>query len=303
MFEAIPVTDRESWLAMRQKDVTASVVGCLLGVHEYTTAYELAALKSGRISSDPEETAPMKRGRLLEPVAVELLREERPDWRIERGQHYWRDPVARLGATPDVLAFDPERGPGVVQIKSVERGVYSRKWRQEDGSVQPPLWIAVQAMLEAHATGRNWAVVCPLVVGFGVEMPIIPVPIIPGVIERIYNEVRLFWAIVDSGELPPPDYRRDADVIDALFPENGETVDLTGDNRIMELLTARSISKGIQKREKEVCETIDAEILDKLQGATVGIVSGGRSITHKTIFRKGYEVKPTNYRQLRCPDV
>src|SRR5262245_7287249 len=80
--ERIEYGDREAWLKLRGKDVTASVAGALLGVHEFTTPYGLWALKSGKIAEDPEETGPMRRGRLLEPVAIELIQEEHPDWAL-----------------------------------------------------------------------------------------------------------------------------------------------------------------------------------------------------------------------------
>ena len=61
--ESWPVTDRESWLKRREKDVTASVAAALFGdgVHPYITAYELYCLKAGLIEADPEETPAMRR--------------------------------------------------------------------------------------------------------------------------------------------------------------------------------------------------------------------------------------------------
>ena len=116
-----PVTDRTAWLKMRERDVTASVAGALFGdgVHDFTTRYGLWALKSGRLRQDPGETDAMRRGRLLEPVAVQLMRELRPAWTIEPCATYFRDAGERIGATPDAFAVDPDRaGFGVLQIKS-----------------------------------------------------------------------------------------------------------------------------------------------------------------------------------------
>ena len=156
--ETWPVKDRTSWLALRKSDVTASAIGSLLGVHEYMTPYALWALKSGIISEDPEETPAMMRGRLLEPVAIELLREMHPSWTITTPSTYYRDPATRIGATPDALVKDPLRkGFGVLQIKTVEPSIFRRKWQTDDRTVEPPLWIATQALVEAHLTGALWA--------------------------------------------------------------------------------------------------------------------------------------------------
>jgi hypothetical protein len=50
----------------------------------------LWALKSGRVAAGAEETAAMIRGRLLEPVALDLLREQRPGWEITQPSAYYR---------------------------------------------------------------------------------------------------------------------------------------------------------------------------------------------------------------------
>ena len=81
--EVFTPRDRAAWLKVRGKDVTASVVGALFNAHEFITPYELWARKTGRLPKDSEETVAMRRGRLLEPVAVQMLRVDHPDWQIE----------------------------------------------------------------------------------------------------------------------------------------------------------------------------------------------------------------------------
>src|SRR5258708_3490433 len=191
---------REQWLACRSQDVTASIAGALLGVHPYSTAYGLYLLKKGLIAEDPEETGPMRRGRLLEPVAVQMLREDKPNWTIHDHPigYYYRDPASRLGATPDVLATDEHGKPGIVQIKSVEPSIFRRDWKNEDGTIEPPLWIVVQGIIEAYLTGAEWAAVAPMVVGFGLEMPVIPIPLHAGILDRLKAEVSEFWQRIEA---------------------------------------------------------------------------------------------------------
>lgn len=294
-----------AWHRYRGQDVTASIVGALFGAHEFVTPYELWALKSGRLHNDPEESEPMKRGRLLEPVAVRLLREMRPTWTITHNTgpgDYWRDKDARLGGTPDVLAVDPERGPGIVQIKSVEAGTYRRKWLDADGLIEPPFWISLQAATEAYLTGSKWAAVAPLVIGHGVEMPIIDVPLIPGVIDRIKDETIAFWRMVESGEEPLPDFSRDASTIERLYAaDQGEEIDLSRDNHIFDLIASRHRLKAAAKDCHAQVEAIDAEIKHKLQGATIGHLPGGRKITWKGQRRAGFWSPPSSFRVLRVP--
>lgn len=300
--EVYDATDREAWLVLRQRDVTASTVGALLGVHDYVTPLQLWALKSGSYQNNPEETEPMRRGRLLEPVALAVLREERPTWAVEAGSQYFRDPAARLGATPDAHVIDPARvGFGNFQVKSVEASVFRRKWRDaETGVITPPLWIVAQAIIEAHLTGASWAAVGALVVGFGLELHIVEVPIHTGIIEKIRTEVAAFWATVERGEAPPPDYGRDGAMIAQMCGEDdGTTVDLTGDNAIYGLrdedaALAETI-KAADGRRKE----IKAEMLSKIGSAAILTVNGEIFATAKTTRRGGYTVAPTSYRTVR----
>lgn len=298
MIERHPITDRASWLAMRRADVTASTIGCLLGIHEYMTAYELFALKTGLIDEDPEESRPMRRGRLLEDVAVDLIREEHPTWNVAPAAAYYRDPEARLGASPDVLAIDPDRGLGVIQVKCPEPSVFRRKWRDDDGQVQPPLWIALQAITEAHLVGAEWAAVAAMTVGFGIDLHIVPVPIHAGVIDRIRAEVATFWRRVADNEPPPPDFARDGEIITRLYPaDDGEIIDLTGDNRIVDLLDDMEARKADEKAAGDDLKEIKAEILSKL-GPAAGARTRRGLLTAKTIHRKEFTVPASSYRRI-----
>lgn len=291
-----PVSGREEWLALRKRDVTASAAAALFGVHPFMSGFTLWQSKTGGV--DDEDTPPMRRGRLLEPVAVELLREERPEWLVERGAHYWRDPEARLGATPDVLAECRERGPGIVQIKSVEPGVFRRRWRGEDGAIEVPLYVAVQAVIEAHLTGAQWCAVAALVVSHGVDLHVLDVPLHPGLIMAIEKRIADFWQIVDSGEMPPFDYAKDGAAIAALFAhENGQTVDLSGDNRLRELFEERERLAADKKQAEARIDEINAEARAKLGEATFGTLPGW-TVSAKTVERRAYTVAASSYRRL-----
>jgi YqaJ-like viral recombinase domain len=121
--ERIPIIDQRQWLGLRQRDVTASTVGALLGVHPYASALGLYLLKTGQIEADAEDTPAMRRGGLLEPVAHRILREDHAEWidTLAPGA-YFRDPDARLGATPD--------------LHGVRRQARSRRHPDQDGGAE-----------------------------------------------------------------------------------------------------------------------------------------------------------------------
>lgn len=307
-FQAIKVTDRAAWLELRGVDVTASVIGALFREHDFMTAFRLYQLKTGIVIEDPEESAPMQRGRLLEPVAVQLLREMRPDWTVDHnsgpGSYYFRDPAARMGATPDILVLDPERGLGVVQTKSVEPSIFRRKWKVDDWHVEPPLWIALQALVEMELTGARWAAVAPLVVSFGVDMPVIDIPATPGLMATVREKIAEFWQMVADGVEPTPEYGKDAAVIAALYGEDdGGTVDLSGWNEGPGLAAEdKTLAAEIKERTKRRGE-IKAEFLHRIGDAALATFNGSVLATAKTTRRRAYEVAATSYRDLRIKDV
>jgi hypothetical protein len=278
------ITSREQWLALRKRDVTASAAGALLGVHPYVSAYGLWALKSGIIDEDPEETQPMRRGRLLEPVAVEVLREERPNWKLTYPVGtYYREPESRIGATPDVEAVDEAGRFGVVQIKSVEPSIFRKKWRDEEGTLSPPLWIMCQAIVEAYLTGATWAAVGALVVGHGIEIAVVMVPIHGGIIARLKDEVRSFWYSVENGRAPDPDLHRDAALIEKIFNPTGPRVDLSKDNELAGIVDKRKKRLAYIRKAEDSTKELRVSIIRKLGNAASAVMSDGRVLTAKKI--------------------
>lgn len=299
--ERIPITDRESWLAMRRQDVTASSAGALLGCHEYITAYALWAEKTGQVAVDGEMTEAMERGIELEPLALRRLAKQRADWKVWNPQVYLREPEHRLGATPDAFVECPERGFGVVQIKSVEPMVFRRKWRADDGSIEPPLWIALQAMIESELAGAKWAAVAALVISHGIELHVVEVPLDARdrLVGRIRQEIRSFWQMIADGYRPDPDWKRDGRLIEALYTPDGETVDLSDDNALPALCDEKDRLASEKSATDRRLKEIKAEMLAKLNGASAARIADGRMITAKEVHRKGYEVGPTRYVDVR----
>jgi predicted phage-related endonuclease len=305
MIERHQITTRDSWLEWRTRDVTASAAAALFGVHPYTTPFQLYALKSGLTDESSEETPAMRRGRLLEPVAIDMLREERPTWKIEGGREYLRDPDARIGATPDALATRPDiEGLGIVQIKTAGHFAFKQGWKGSDGEIEVPLWIGVQASVEAALSGATWAAVAVLALGDGgLDMHIADVPLKPALMTKLHGLVSDFWRRVDESDPYPADYARDAAAISAIYREDdGGEVDLSGNERVTALVTRREELKAIEAAasvaQKER-KPIDAELVHALGNATRGLLGGGRILEAKTVRRGAYEVKATSYRNLK----
>lgn len=308
VMRTISCTSRAQWLAARAEDVTASQVAALFGDHPFITRYQLWHEKAGTLQAPTAETDAMRRGRLFEPVAVEMLREDRPDWDIEYStaeMAYYRDPDLRLGATPDLIVTHPERGRGVVQIKTVSAADYATKWRDDDGAEEPPFWIALQAEVERHVTGGSWAAVAPLVIGsrFDVTLPILEVPQVDGLIDRLGRAALAFWASIDAGQEPEPDYVSDAGAIAERYADEDPegALDLTSDGAIDALLTSRAEWLDLRRQANAGINRIDAEIKHRMGDAPVAYLAGGRRIEWRQERRAGRYIGPSDRRRLRLP--
>ncbi len=305
--DMIPAGDREAWLKLRERDVTASAAASLVDAHPYVSRFQLWLHKAGKLA-DPEMTPAMERGVLLEPVAFQLLQKLRPDWQLTHNtganQIYLREAATRIGCTPDVIA-KVEAQRATVQIKTVATYAFEASWLVEgklskpaSWVVEPPAYVAIQAVVEAYLTGSRRVFVAPLVWTDGLYLPIVEVPVHMGIIERLKGEVREFWQSIASGIEPEPDYAKDNELLNELGRrDNGLEIDLRRDNELPGWLEERAILKQIIKDAEAKLEPINDGIVNKI-GAFERAVFPGWSIKRPTIERSGYTVKPGQYRRL-----
>lgn len=254
---------RAEWLAARRQHVTGSEIAALLGLHPWKSPYAVWAEKTGRkVGNDDLDSAVLHRGRRLEGLAAEMAAEALPPGtKIERNtvnEYYWH-PGLRIGATPDIKAHN-EMSLGAVELKSIEAGVYARRWPHGE----PPLYVALQVLTAAKLLGAQWAAVGALRVGFACEFDLTPVPLHDGVWARLQDAVGSFWQRVKDDTPPVPDYDRDAALIASLHPiSSGTTIDLSRDNALVEALHCREQIKRQLKDLDAKCAAVDALIRDK----------------------------------------
>ncbi len=301
--QIIRPADRTAWLEARKQDVTASVAGALLGVHPYQTPYGLWAEKSGRVASDDSDNPVLRRGRLLEPVVIEMLREDRPDWQIEyhRDNAYYRMVEDRIGATPDAFATRPDiYGRGIVQVKTVAEDKFRREWLDPDtGDIVLPLWIAVQAIVEATATGATWATVAPMIIGRGIDLQPVDVPLNTRVMHRLRREVREFWRMVEAGEEPPIDWNRDGAAVAEVYRDSmPDRKDMTADPALDVFATCFVSAREKHSASGKEIDDLRPRILHALGASEAGFTTNW-NITARTSVRTGPNGQPVKSRSLR----
>ena len=291
------ITSDEQWKELRNPNIGASEIGTLFGAHPNLTPYRLSALKLGLLEPEPDNPM-MRRGRLLEPVALKLLAEERPDWEVWNPRAYFCDDEARLGATPDCFVRDPQGRLGTVQIKSVEPNVFNKKWKDEDDNIVVPEWIRLQCALEQFLCGAEFAYVAVLVVGHGIELHLIEVTTDHETIVRIYDRAAVFWEIVNDGRTLDPDFDRDAATLAAVHrKDNGKELDMSDDNWLPTIASRLQTANETKAAAEELASHCRAQILHLIGDAQKVKFAGG-TISAPTVKRKEHTVKAGSFRTV-----
>lgn len=295
--EHIRYYDRDTWLALRRHDLTASDIAAVSGVDPYRSALAVFSEKRGLISTT--ETPIMRRGRWLEAAAHMAIVETHPHWKVIDPQTYLRDPDIRLGCTPDRIAED-ENVPGLInlQIKSVSRPTFER-WQG-----QVPLNYMLQTACEAMLLDARTSYLCAFVIStYEAELVTFEIPRHAGVEIKLRQTAVDFWRDMDAGLVPKPDFRRDGEVIAALYnqPKPATAIDLSGSNRLGEVLAERAMLKDRIKADSEEVSALENEIKYAIGDSEAGTLPGWR-VTWKQQTRRAYTVPESTTRVLRVTD-
>jgi YqaJ-like viral recombinase domain len=297
-------SSRDEWLEQRRRVVGASEIAALFAALPWMSPFKLSAIKGGLVAED-EENESMRAGRLFEPIAIQYLREERPDWIVHHNAlpdlQYFVDAANRIGDTPDAFVQIPGRlGRGIIQIKWVDRTSFRKHWVTE-GEITPPIYVAMQASIDCEITKSQYAFVAAFVVDHGIHMHLLEIPLTPGLYAAAAARSLAFWEKVDRGETYAPDFERDSDLIREIYDdaEVGKESDLSGDNEVVELAANDRVLSNIEKETREGRAAIKAKMLFKMKDSEVARFNGAIIATAKTVPRKGYVVKPSSSRQLR----
>jgi predicted phage-related endonuclease len=300
--ERIKILDRDSWLARRRFDVTASAVGAVFGCHPYISPLRLYIEKQGLVDlPEQRDNGPLRRGRILEHAIPAAVAEQRPEWRLEKCQEYYRDDALGIGATPDYFILGDPRGLGVLQAKTTVPPVYEREWQtDEQGNIKPPRWIELQTHTEMMLTGARFgAVACLVLDPYDLPCVIVELARDATLEARIREQVIRFWQNIQDGNEPDANYGIDRDLLAQMLPREREdlTIDLSGDNEMVDaLVERRNLKKQIKDAEKR-CDAIEAMLMHRMGEAAFATIPDF-TISWKRQFRKEHVVPAKSPRVL-----
>lgn len=270
-----PVTfDPQADEAFRASHIGGSEVSALFDCCPYLTRFELWHRKAGNVHGDPfnamrDDGSPDNEriywGVMLEPAIIEGAK--------QRWGYTDREQLANLsngkglGGHPDRRVICPERGPGILEVKTADWLV------RKDWGDEPPAHYLLQAQTYAGLDGVKWCDVIVLVGGNTLER--FCYDFRPKIFAEIEKRVAAFWATIEAGQPPKPDYSRDLATITDLYRQQADkSVDLTGDNLAAEAAAQYLVATAEAKAAEAKRDAAKAELMDKIGEANFGQLSG-----------------------------
>jgi hypothetical protein len=265
--------------------------------HPYETCHAIYARALGLLGPVEENDA-MAAGTDAEFMMPARARRLRPRMRLVKSPYFYVDPMLRFGATPDFV--DAANG-GLWQAKCVDPLIFNEQWREG-----PPLWVQLQLQAEMLATGVTHGGVLVLVRDRLFTTELYDMEAHEGAQAAILRAVAAMKKRVDEEDPPPADYMADADsIIGRLqFSKSGTSIDLTGDNRMMECVAEYVRLGELGKEHDKLRKAYKAEIMEKMGDADKAIcgdfsISAGmiEATEIKAYTRRGYRNFQINERK------
>ena len=252
----------------RGKVVGGSEVSALFGVNPWLTEFELWHFKKGTLENDFKMNERIEAGIYLEDEIVK--------WACDRWGYVVQDlPLKlydnenRLGGHLDKRVICPERGPGILEVKTVD-GLQFRDWGDE-----PPLNYQLQGQTYQGLAGGCWCDIIYLVGGNSLDR--FQMEFRPKLYAEIQRRTRAFWQSIADNKPPKPDYNQDGEALAHLYRRSpNELIDLTADNLMPDACHRYvTLSAQINQLKKEQ-DAAKAELLDKIGPHAKALVPGYR---------------------------
>tara|TARA_R110000764_G_scaffold177642_1_gene263837 strand:+ start:1593 stop:2519 length:927 start_codon:yes stop_codon:yes gene_type:complete len=253
MTETITPRDEAHWLEMRDKVITSTGVSALFGMSPYLTRFELYhhhanGIKVPFVSNDRVE----KGNRMEQYAAEEVGRQE--GWEVEPFKDFAQDAVLRIGSSFDYTAATPD-GKAILEIKAVDFIRHRDLWVDD----QAPEHIEIQLQWQMMISGIHVGYIAAFTSVY--EFHIYRREYDPEMGAAMLAAVAEFWADVDAGREPDPDFARDQDVIAAMFRQlRPDPANFTEDDTLDEVITRFERYNETKKESEKLAKAAKAEI-------------------------------------------
>ena len=297
----IPITEAQ-WLAWRACDLTSTDTAALFGCNPYVTAFELHYRKAEGRPGAFEPNERMKWGQRLQAAIAAGIAEEQ-GWQVRPMTEYMRLPSERLGASFDFAIGDD----GLLEVKNVDALQYRDGWLVDGDNVEAPPHIEIQIQHQLLVSGRQYTYLGALIGGNRIVLQRREPN--EAVQSALLKKAKEFWARVDAGQPPPPDFLADAKFIARLYnyAEPGKLVDvdeLPDAAAVAKLADAYRQAQNAAKLAKAEQDSLKAQLLtkigtaEKVRGDGFTISAGLIGPTTISYEREGYRDFRINWKKL-----
>ncbi len=192
---------RCEWLDLRRMGLGGSDAAIVCGVSPWRTARELYEDKLGNIPADDTQTEWQEWGHRLEPVIREAVEDKTGYKTCPSKYMLWSEEHEFLFVDMDGLVDCPERGAGVLEIKTAFR--FDSGWGPS-GTDEVPVSYMLQCQHAMMVSGYRWCLLAVLVGGNTFRWYIIEWS--ERIIPRLMGAEASFWAAVENGKPPEFDH-------------------------------------------------------------------------------------------------
>jgi len=257
---------REDWLQFRKQGIGSSDAAAACGIHPYLSMLELWMIKTGRMTSDIDESiegySPLYWGNTLEPMVAKFYQEHTGN-KVRRVNAILQHPDPDNHFMLANLDYAITSNDEVQILECKTAGEHGAKlWKHG-----VPLYVTCQVQHQLAVTGKQAAHICVLLCGH--EAKIYKVERDERLIESIIEHERLFWQYVETDTPPTPDHSESAaKALKQLYPtaKPSSKVDLTNDdgaNKLFEqLLSYRDYMQELEERHDQVKHQLQTLIAD-----------------------------------------
>lgn len=291
--------DKQDWLQMRSRNINSTEVAALFNMSPYVTLFELWHRKKDAVIDTIEETERMRWGTRLESAIAHGVAEDN-DWSVEPMKSYTELPDLRLGSSFD-FAIMPD---GILEIKNVDGLAFKNGWEiDEDGTIEAPPHIELQVQTQLLVSDRKYAYIAALVGGNTVAL--IHREPDEAIQKQIIKKVTEFWASIESGQEPTPDWIKDAEYITGLLQHAEPNKMAQPTPAVDDLVRQYKEATEKEKTAGQEKDALKAQILmymqdaEKIKGETYSISAGIVPEAPISYTRKSYRSFRVSYKKTK----
>lgn len=282
----------------RRAYIGGSMIQSVLGLSPWEPAWAAYKKLRGEWRESDEERRHYLRGKMMEPVIVELFKFDHPGFQVEYPAKFVQGPKPYFGGTPDCYILKPTTGPAK-RIGGELKSVNERNWRDwgPSGTDQAPAYYVAQCLWYMGMTGLDeWWILAQIGAD---DQRVYQIHRDNDVIRWMFERAEEFWQRVQTGDEPPLDATHPAalDAVKAAFGVS-DTVSVTADEQLRHWRAVEHEARKTAAEYEKTADSAKAHLLRAMGDAAI-LDFGDERLTRKRVKRAGYIVSESEFIESR----